>query len=93
MPASSRRWAPRIARAVARPPDGATARSASPWMTSVGAVICRSVRRAVAGREDRADLTAEGVGRHATIEREAEHLAQRGFVGVVAGRAGERRTG
>ena len=44
---------------------------------------------AVAGREDRADLTAEGVGRHAAIEREAEHLAQRNFVGVVAGRAGE----
>jgi hypothetical protein len=38
---SSRR-APGMARAVARPPEGRTSRSAVPWMTSVGAVILAS---------------------------------------------------
>ena len=90
MPASSRRCASGIARAVARPPDGATTRSARPWMTSVGAVICRSARVRLPGREDRAELAGEAVGRRAAIERQAEHVAQLGLVGVVAGRAGER---
>ena len=35
--------APGIARAVALPPDGATSRSASPWITSVGTWIDASI--------------------------------------------------
>ena len=45
-PRSSSAAARGIARAVARPPEGATSRSAVPWITSVGAVMrCSSVVR------------------------------------------------
>ena len=42
MPSIFSRRAPGMARAVARPPEGATSLSAVPWMTSVGAVMWRS---------------------------------------------------
>ena len=42
MPSIMSRRAPGMARAVARPPEGATSLSAVPWMTRVGAVMWRS---------------------------------------------------
>ena len=42
MPSIVSSRAPGIARAVARPPEGETRRSAVPWMTSVGTRIWRS---------------------------------------------------
>ena len=50
--------APGIARAVARPPEGDTSRSAVPWMTSVGARDAAQLGRAVAGGDDRGELAA-----------------------------------
>ena len=41
MPGISSSFAPLIALAVARPPEGRTSLSALPWMTSVGAVMPR----------------------------------------------------
>ena len=65
-PRSRRAGRPGMAAAVARPPDGRIMRSLVPWMTTVGAVIVRSCRGAVAGREDRRELarrSRRGCGR------------------------------
>jgi len=42
MPSTLTSLEPAIARAVARPPDGRTRRSAVPWITTVGAVMWRN---------------------------------------------------
>ena len=61
MPAIVISSAPAIARAVARPPEGVTRRSAVPWITSVGARDRAQFRGAVARGDDRREL-ATGAG-------------------------------
>ena len=76
MPSISSSRAPGMAFAVARPPDGRTRRSDLPWITSVGALIPRSSRGAVARRQDRGDL-ARGSARVArAVEARRGQLAQ-----------------
>ena len=90
MPGISSSFAPLIALAVARPPDGRTSLSALPWMTSVGAAIAR--RRLVRSPEARiaASWRAAGGRAAAAIERRPRELPQLGLVALEAGRADQR---
>ncbi len=56
MPSIIISFAPAIARAVARPPEGEISGSTLPWTTSVGAVMLRELRGTVAGGDDRGEL-------------------------------------
>ena len=72
---------------MAAPPVGWTIRSRSPWITSVGAVICRSSRRPVAGLEDRAELAADAARRRVAVPARPGRLAHPGLVEGEAVRA------
>src|SRR3954467_10551579 len=93
MPSIMARRAPGMARAVARPPEGATSLSAVPWMTRVGAVMWRSsaarspdARMAGGGgrgrREKGRERAGEGAGVVAAVVHGAEQRAQV-FAGAV----------
>ena len=74
MPSTISSRAPRIARAVARPPEGPTSRSAVPWITSVGAVMRRSSGVRLPDGDDRGELAARrrrGRGRGRSSRRSA----------------------
>ena len=86
MPAIIISSAPGIARAVARPPEGATSGSAVPWMTSVGAVMRAQLGGAVARGDDRGELTPGPCG---VVVAVVAGVGERADVLGVARQAGE----
>ncbi len=87
MPSTTINRAPGIAFAVARPPDGRTRRSSVPWMTSVGALIVREHRVALACLHDGAQLAADSGGVVVAVEASGRHVADVLLVEHVAARA------
>ena len=81
---------PAIAFAVARPPEGRTSVSASPWMTSVGALILRNRRVRLPEAIDRGELAGRGGGVAPAVEGRLGEPPELVLVALEPGRADER---
>ena len=84
MPLISTSFAPGIAFAVARPPDGRTSLSSAPWMTVAGTRTCCSAGRAVAVGDDRRELALRAARVVPAVVGERGDRAQVLDVGLIA---------